>query len=159
MVKVKFIASMVVLSAVFAGYEAKAEDSGQPITEHITANGKNTVTQPEKLKQRLMPASSGADIQQETETASHVAGYRIQIFSDNNPRTAKSEARSKARSISEAFPQYRTYVTYNSPYWRLKVGDFRNQQDANEAADEIKKAFPSYSREIRIVRDRINITE
>lgn len=88
-----------------------------------------------------------------------MAGYRVQVFSDNNVRTAKSEARTKSRNISARFPQYKTYVMYTSPYWRLKVGDFRNKQEADDAAEELRRAFPAYSKEIRVVRDRINITE
>lgn len=87
-----------------------------------------------------------------------MAGYRVQVFSDNNTRTAKTEANSKQRIISSRFPQYQTYVMYTSPYWRLKVGDFRTQQEATAAADELRKAFPAYSKEIRVVRDRVNIS-
>jgi len=64
----------------------------------------------------------------------------VQVFSDNNVRTAKAEAASKQRVISARFPQYQTYVRYTSPYWRLKVGDFRTQQEANAAAEELRKA-------------------
>ncbi len=81
---------------------------------------------------------------------------RVQEFTDKNTRTTKGEARVKARNISERFPEYRTYVIYNSPFWRLRVGDFRTQEEASDAAIRIKVEFPSYSKEIRVVRDRIN---
>ncbi|MCM1071694.1 MAG: SPOR domain-containing protein [[Clostridium] fimetarium] len=84
-------------------------------------------------------------------------GYRVQVYSDNNARTAKGTARQRERVISGAFPQYGTYVTYASPYWRLRVGDFRSQYDAEKAAAEIKRAFPSFGREVRVVRDRVNL--
>lgn len=84
------------------------------------------------------------------------AGYRVQVFSDNNVRTAKSEARAKAQAISARLPQYRTYVAYNSPFWRLRVGDFPTLSEAENAADEIKKIFPAYAQEVRVVKDRIN---
>ncbi len=90
-------------------------------------------------------------------TRTKTAGFRVQVFSDNNQRTAKNEARTKARIIGERFPELRTYVTYTSPYWRLKVGDFRTQRDAQAAADDIRQAFPSYGKEIRVVRDRVNL--
>lgn len=126
------------------------------IINHITEGNNNTVSQPDSLLQRLVPIEGYSDDNDRRPTSTKTAGYRIQIFSDNNPRTAKSNARSRARDIESQFPQYRTYVTYNSPFWRLRVGDFRIQQDAVHAAEEIKKAFPAYSREIRVVRDRIN---
>lgn len=83
-------------------------------------------------------------------------GYRVQVYADNNVRSAKAEARQRERALGQAFPAYDTYVTYASPYWRLRVGDFRSQYDAEKAAAEIRKAFPRYAREVRVVRDRIN---
>lgn len=132
------------------------------IIDHITAGTENTVTQPEALLKRLYMIVDNTEDEDRTEEASkptggRFAGYRVQVFSDNNVRTAKAEASSKQRVISARFPQYQTYVRYNSPYWRLKVGDFRTQQEANAAAEELRKAFPAYSKEIRVVRDRISL--
>ncbi len=84
------------------------------------------------------------------------AGYRVQVFADNNARTAKGEARARERSVMMAFPQYPTYVAYSSPYWRLRVGDFKSQAEADKAAAEIRRAFPAYAKEVRVVRDHIN---
>lgn len=86
-----------------------------------------------------------------------VVGYRVQVYADNNSRTAKGEARQRERALSSSFPLYATYVTYASPYWRLRVGDFRSQYEAEKAADEIRRAFPGYSKEVRVVRDRVNV--
>lgn len=158
---------IIVLSA--AGVAAQKADTLN-IINHITADSVNTIKQPEKLTKLLgksaatAPVESAkqkADDQAEADKApaagkNKVAGFRVQVFSDNNQRTAKNEARAKARNIAEQFPQWRTYVIYNSPYWRLKVGDFRTQREADEAVEEIKRAFPSYGKEIRVVRDRIN---
>ncbi|MDE6079425.1 MAG: SPOR domain-containing protein [Duncaniella sp.] len=139
-------------------------DTSQPtIVDHITAGGTNVVVMPEELLQRLVfTAPAQTETPEETQstdqprtTSGRVAGYRVQVFSDNNARTAKNEARSKQRLVASKFPQYQTYVQYNSPYWRVKVGDFRTQQEAAAAAEEMRKAFPAYKKEIRVVRDRI----
>lgn len=89
-------------------------------------------------------------------SAAKVVGYRVQIFADNNSRTAKGEARLRERALNASFPIYGTYVTYASPYWRLRVGDFKSQYEAEKAADDIRRAFPKYSKEVRVVRDRVN---
>lgn len=139
-----------------------ADVSTTTIVDHITIGTGNTVEQPDALLQRLFPVIEDTPEEEKEEivrpTSGRMAGYRVQVFSDNNIRTAKSEANSKQRLISSRFPQYQTYVMYTSPYWRLKVGDFRTQQEANAAAEELRKAFPSYSKEIRVVRDRVNIS-
>lgn len=147
------------------GFTAASEEKDEKIVtivDHITEGTHNTVTQPEALLKRLQFIVDPTEDEDRTEEASRPiggrqAGYRVQVFSDNNVRTAKAEASSKQRVISARFPQYQTYVRYNSPYWRLKVGDFRTQQEANAAAEELRKAFPAYSKEIRVVRDRISL--
>ena len=68
-------------------------------------------------------AEEDAHSDQSNQLTNRVAGYRVQVFSDNNQRTAKSEARSKETKIKEAFPDLGTYIVYNSPFWRLKVGE------------------------------------
>ncbi len=144
---------------------ASNADVNTPVTivDHITTGNDNIINQPEQLTRRLFPVIGVEETELKEEIQRPVngrmAGFRVQVFSDNNARTAKNEARSKQRTISSRFPQYQTYVMYTSPYWRLKVGDFRTQQEANNAADELRKAFPAYSKEIRVVRDRVNIND
>lgn len=130
------------------------------IIEHITASGENTVIMPKALLERITPESDRtSDVDNTASSTATSGGYRIQVFSDSNPRTAQSEARSKAANISSKFPSIRTYVTYDAPYWRLRVGDFTIYEDAADALSAIKEAFPSYRRELRIVRDHINIRD
>lgn len=83
-------------------------------------------------------------------------GYRVQIFDDNNARTAKREAQARRSMVGGRFPEYRTYVSFNSPYWRVKIGDFRSRSEAEAALAEIRRAFPSLGSQLRVVRDRIN---
>lgn len=134
--------------------------AAQDIIENINVSG-NHVYQSDamdRLVRKMSPEEIKSQAEAESVQSQHhrSSGWRIQVFSDSNQRTAKGEASAKSRNISSRFPQYRTYVTYNSPYWRLRVGDFRSQTEANEAAAEIRRAFPGYAKEIRVVRDRIN---
>lgn len=80
----------------------------------------------------------------------------MEVFADNNVRTAKSRATAKRRNLMARLPQYRVYLTFQSPYWRVRVGDFRTRGEAEGAMAEIRRIFPSYSSDLRIVRDRIN---
>ena len=83
-------------------------------------------------------------------------GFRIQAYSDNQS-TAKSAAQQRARDIAMKFPQYRSYISYKAPSWRLRIGDFKTRQEAQEALRRIKSVYPKYAREMVIVRDRINV--
>lgn len=88
-------------------------------------------------------------------TTSNV-GYRIQVYSDNNPKTAKRDAQVRERNIKSRFPQLGTYLQFKSPSWKLRVGDFKTKDEATEMLTELKKALPTYAREMMIVVDRIN---
>lgn len=127
------------------------------ITDHINASGKATVTHPAKLNARLV-ADAGSKTKADDDSASPtraVGGYRIQLFSGNNAHTAKNEAARRAAAVDAQFPEYATYVNYDAPYWRLKVGDFRNYEEASAALSRLKAAMPAYAREMRVVRGRI----
>ncbi len=141
------------------GATVTAQDQ-KSIVSDINDKGKCVVIQPAAMNNRLVAVEEVDTVSvDDLKNARRMAGYRIQVFSDNNYRTAKSEARAKEREISERFPELRTYVIFNSPFWRLRVGDFRTQEEALEKIVEIKEAFPEYSREVRVVRDRINYIE
>lgn len=84
-------------------------------------------------------------------------GYRIQAYSDNNPSTGKTNVQQRARAIAMRFPQYRSYISYNAPAWRLRIGDFKNQADAQAALSRIRSVFPQFAREMSVVRDKVNV--
>lgn len=86
-------------------------------------------------------------------------GYRIQVFSDNNVRTAKANAEYRKRAVEQRLPGVRAYLTYEAPYWRVRVGDYRTRVEADAAMREIKNSFPAFASEVRLVRDRVNVSQ
>ncbi len=138
-------------------------DSAATIADHLKASGKAMVVQPAKLNDRLRPTGSGAAAtsgQTQTaasETPRSTGGFRILVFSGNNPRTAKTEASNRSQTVASQFPEYATYVSYDAPYWRLKVGDFRSYDEASAALSRLRAAMPACAREMRGVRERINL--
>lgn len=136
-----------------------AAGSAQTIVEHIesTSQGRVTVTQPSQLGERLDPKNGNPENGLKSAGKNRV-GYRIQVYADKNQRTAKSEAMSRERALQMRFPDLGCYVTYNAPTWRLRVGDFATREEAVEIMQQLKKEFPSYAREMIVVKDRINVT-
>ena len=77
-------------------------------------------------------------------------GYRILVINTND-RSKASEA--KAR-IYQQFQQLPAYLMYQSPFYKLKVGNFREREEAEEYLDDIKRLFPTG---VYIVRDTIEV--
>ena len=111
----------------------------------------------EKKKEEVTPKKPKRQHTSQQTIENRGVGYRIQAYTDNNPRTAKAAAQQRARDIAMKFPQYRSYITYKAPSWRLRIGDFKTQQEAKAALNRIKSVYPKFAREMVIVRDRINI--
>ena len=86
------------------------------------------------------------------------SGYRVQVFSSNVQRTAKNEAFKIERQIRETFPDQTVYVNYSSPFWKVRVGDFTSQYQAQQFRTKLIEAFPSMRSEIYIVREQIIIS-
>ena len=110
-----------------------------------------------KKKEEVTPKKPKRNHTSQQTIENRGVGYRIQAYTDNNPRTAKGAAQKRARDIAMKFPQYRSYITYKAPSWRLRIGDFKTQREAQAALHRIKSVYPNFAREMVIVRDRINI--
>lgn len=158
----------ILMTALLHLAHAEAQQTG--ICAHIRQGGTITIVQPETLEQMLSAPAAAVNAAAETANADvygrqpqHNAGtqqrsgYRVQIFDDNNPRTARREAESRQAMVHGMFPEMKTYVTFDSPYWRVKVGDYRTRAEAEAAMDALRHAMPSMAAYMRIVRDKINI--
>lgn len=84
-------------------------------------------------------------------------GYKIQAFSGNDQRTSKNEAMAKQAQINKAFPELETVVQFDSPFWRLRIGNFETREEAQAVMNELRSAFPSFGKEMYIVVDEVRI--
>lgn len=86
-----------------------------------------------------------------------VKGFRIQLYSSNTPRTAKQTAFTIETTVKEKLPEVEIYVTYNSPFWKVRVGNCISHQEATELLLKLRKEFPEYRTEMYIVPDQVVI--
>lgn len=83
-----------------------------------------------------------------------VSGYRIRIYS-NLGNTARDGSQSAKARFYGLFPEIPIYLEYDSPYYKVYVGDFRTKIDALNDFKRIQRYF----RAAFIVPDRINYPE
>ena len=81
-----------------------------------------------------------------------IDGFRIQIFFDSG-----NNSKTKAQSINEGFrakyPDVRAYLSFKSPNYKVRVGDFRTRLDAQRFLNEIIDQYPN----AWIIADNINL--
>lgn len=66
-------------------------------------------------------------------------GFRIVIYNGADRKQA-IDAKNK---FSKIFAGQRSYMSYNVPSYKIKVGDFEGKADANEYLRKVSKFFPS----------------
>ncbi|MFW5757927.1 MAG: SPOR domain-containing protein [Bacteroidota bacterium] len=80
-----------------------------------------------------------------------IQGYRIQIYTDSGNQSKLRTDRMKSQ-FDARFPEVRSYISYDEPYYKLRVGDFRTRLDAERF---LRRIAPVYLSSILVV-DRIN---
>lgn len=65
-------------------------------------------------------------------------GYRVQVISTDD----REKANQVRALLLQRFPQYRAYLQYHAPYFRVRIGDFLNEDDAKPLRDSLREIFP-----------------
>jgi len=77
-------------------------------------------------------------------------GFRLQVLNTTDRKNA-IEAKTK---IYQLYPELRVYLQYQSPYYRLKAGNFKTRQEAEEYQESLAREFKN---SVFIVRDIIEV--
>ncbi|MHA6279403.1 SPOR domain-containing protein [Salinimicrobium sp. CAU 1759] len=64
--------------------------------------------------------------------------YRIQLFSGDN-----NEASKVIKEYRSLFPEWSSTIVFETPNYKVWVGNFRNSLEADRALLRIKKSFPA----------------
>lgn len=66
-------------------------------------------------------------------------GYRIQVYSGGNSRSAKEQASQKGRLVKELFSEVPVYTHFYSPRWTCRIGDFKTYEEASRMLRLLKE--------------------
>ncbi len=80
-----------------------------------------------------------------------IVGWRIQIFFDSG-NNSKSKAFAKKGVFMSDYPEMSVYLMFQSPYYKVRVGDFRTRMDAEGFKQKLLGKFP----DAFVVKDEIN---
>jgi len=76
-------------------------------------------------------------------------GFRIQLFSG----TERNNANSLRNKFKTDYPDVPIYLIYQQPYYKLRVGDFRNKIEAHQFFLKIE----SFYEQLLIIPDKVNL--
>ncbi len=81
-------------------------------------------------------------------------GFRLEIFFSSDAR-AREQANNTKADFLKTYPDWPVYVQYQSPNFKVRVGDFRTRSEALKVKDRIKLKYPNAF----IVKDNIRFPE
>lgn len=154
-----FVLSLLALIASPALYAQSAEKTNRPvIIETIEAGKKVTIKQDARIDklliERVEKHEDTSDVDEVIVPESYTGpGFRLQVFSSNEQRTAKDDALVVERKLRSSFPGVGVYRVYNSPFWKVRVGDFRSMDEARTFRTNLLKLLPELGREAYTVRE------
>lgn len=91
--------------------------------------------------------------------AEEVKGFRIQIFSSNRGASARERAFEIKEILVSKHPNLadEIYITYTSPFWKVRVGNCQTNAKAQELRQWIIAEFPEFTTETYIVPSMIYV--
>jgi hypothetical protein len=140
-----------------ANKSASSRSNNSSVNAADNANNYVDPKKPDSPNQDYSTGSNSSNLQSHQEVEMRSYGYRILVYYTNKSKNAKANAQKRAKDITMKFPQYQFYFTYKAPTWRLRVGDFVDEESAHRALKQLRQAFPMYSKEMTIIHDNINV--
>ena len=144
---------IIVIIAVLTGITASAQDSLNRTRMDSTYVGKSIinvigpgaeVNQTQQVRQAL-----------ETYTAQNeqkpIQGYRIRVFYDNSP-SARVKSESIEQYLRNQYPETGVYRSFESPNYKVTIGDFRTKEEALKIYNALKGTYPT----AYIIKETIN---
>ena len=83
-----------------------------------------------------------------------IVGFRIQIYFESG-RQAQAKAEEIQIKFTEEFIYIPSYLIYNAPFFKIRVGDYRTKSEALKSLQEIKTIYPTSF----IIKDLIEFPE
>ncbi len=112
----------------------KLEDSGITSSERNSKNGNVIITQDPKLRQI---------VKRHIEVNNNkFDGWRVQIYFGSGQKAMSQAQNAKKKFLIRYGNKNGAYIVYDSPFFKVRVGDFRTKAEAMYFKSQIEKTFP-----------------
>lgn len=64
-------------------------------------------------------------------------GFRVQVITTNK----RNEAYDAKARVMQSYPEYRSYIDFQAPYFKVRIGDFKTREEATELRDRLSNLF------------------
>lgn len=85
-------------------------------------------------------------------------GFRVQIYASNNQQQAKKEATELQQRV-ENLIDIPIYTLSEPPFWKVRIGNFENREEANVYKNTLLQLFPELTGSTYVVPDKIIVMQ
>ncbi|HEY0608046.1 MAG TPA: SPOR domain-containing protein [Chitinophaga sp.] len=64
-------------------------------------------------------------------------GFRVQVITTNK----RNEAYEAKARVMQSYPEYRSYIDFQAPYFKVRIGDFKSREEATDLRDRLSNMF------------------
>ena len=86
-----------------------------------------------------------------TNSLKPLTGYRVRVFYDNG-QGARAKSEAIERNLRGMLPETAVYRSFESPNYKVTVGDFRTKDEALRVYNALKNTYPT----AYIIKENIN---
>jgi hypothetical protein len=79
-----------------------------------------------------------------------ISGYRIRVYYDNSPQ-ARTRSEAIVNTLETLYPEHKVYRSFESPNYKVLLGNFRSKDEALRIFNQLKKTYPT----AYIIKDNI----
>ena len=80
-----------------------------------------------------------SQVNEEASKKKTARGFRLLVVNSNK----REDAINGKTKLYELFPELKTYLYYQAPYFKLKAGNFRERKEAEDYQKKLNKYFPT----------------
>lgn len=80
-----------------------------------------------------------------------ISGYRVRVFYDNGPQ-ARDKSEAIEQLLKKQYPEVMVYRSFESPNYKVSIGDFRTKDEAQRIYNALKGSYPTAF----IIKESIN---
>lgn len=113
--------------------------SGKLLAQTVTDTLKNGVLVTKDARYDLLVEKKAEINKKAADFKKGTKGFRIQVLNTTD-RTQALNAKSRLLSL---YPEHKTYLMYQAPYFKLRIGNFEDRKPAEDLKKELNKLFPT----------------
>lgn len=134
------------LGLLFAAVLSYAQTPTQRLERRVEGQGVVTLSQDQRLANLvdgvapIVEASDKSDdFSVQTVLRKKKSGFRIQMYWGNAARADQQNAERIGNQVTAIYPELQAYVSFDTPHWRCRVGDFATREEAAKYLNRLRR--------------------